>query len=272
MTRPAEALPEVPVPTVTLHRVVQTAPFKNAHTSMRDNEGSAYVARDHALWLADDDGERLYEVGARTGRLRRTIRSDQLQATKRFHGGRRAGSRRVGDLEAMAYDRRHDRLYVFSGSSEGKPAVFRLSRNKRGRLAPDSYQPLPVGSDFTAAGWHPRERTLYVGADRTLWSYAYGRNEVSAPFLVPGLAGLLGMTFTRDGTSLLVARTPALLSRIDWATRSLVPTWTVDLAPSGIIDVRAVELVRGRLWVSDGYDYRARGDGLSHALFVYDIS
>ena len=86
------------------------------------------------------------------------------------------------------------------------------------------------------------------------------------------MSDVLGMTFTPDGRSLLVSRSPALVSRIDWATLTLVPGWTFDLVPYGMADARAVELVNGRLWVSDGYDLRAEGDPLTHAIFVFDVS
>jgi hypothetical protein len=178
----------------------------------------------------------------------------------------------VGDLEAVAYDRKKDQLFVFSGSSplSAKPTVFRLDR-RRGKLELDSYQALPAGSDFTAAAWNPADKKLYVGLDRTIWSYRYKHNKVGSPVAVPELNGVMGMTFTRDGAGLLVARSPATVSLIDWASRSIVPGWTFDLSPFGVLDARAVELVKGRLWVSDGYDLRAPGDPLDHALFVFTV-
>ena len=271
---PVGALPETPTPVISLHRVVHTDPFAGSHRHVIDNEGSAYVARDHSLWIADDDGERLLEVSTRTGKLKRTINAKSLAGVRRRDGGRIAGGNRVGDLESLAYNPRGDKLFAFSGSCcspSARPTVFRLTRNGRGNLHLNSYQALPTGSDFTASAWNPADRRLYLGAGSQLWVYRYAANAVGPAIPVPGLTDVLGMTFTPDGRSLFVSRSPALVSRIDWATLTLVPGWTFDLAPYGMVDARAVELVGDRLWVSDGYDLRAEGDPLSHAVFVFDV-
>jgi hypothetical protein len=269
---PVRAIPATSSPVLELAKVVRTSPFAGSHRSMLDNEGSGYVPRDRVLWIVDDDGKKLFAVDTRTGRLRRTLDHDDLAGVRKKGGRHHAGQNRVGDLEAVAYDRKKDQLFVFSGSSSpnAKPAVFRLDR-KRGKLRLDSYQSLPAGSDFTAAAWNPADKELYVGLDRTIWSYRYKHNKVGSPVAVPDLTGVMGMTFTRDGAGLLVARYPATVSLIDWASRSIVPGWSFDLSPWGVLDARAVELVKGRLWVSDGYDLRAPGDPLDHALFVFDI-
>lgn len=268
------ALPETATPVLSLQRVVHTDPFVKSHRRVIDNEGSAYVPRDHSLWLADDDGERLFEVSTRTGKLKRTIDAQRLAGVRRMDGGRLAGGNRVGDLESLAYDARRDQLFAFSGSCCGpsaRPTAFRLTRNRRGDLHLDSFQSLPPGSDFTASAWNSAERRLYLGAGAQLWVYRYAANALEPAVTVPGLADVLGMTFTRDGSSLFVSRSPALVSRIDWATRTLVPGWTFDLAPYGMVDARAVELVDDQLWVSDGYDLRPDGDPLSHAVFVFGV-
>ena len=140
-----------------------------------------------------------------------------------------------------------------------------------GRLHLDSYQSLPRGSDFTGSAWNPADRLVYLGADTQLWTYRYAANTLGPAVVVPGLTGVLGMTVAPDGRSLFVSRTPALVSRVDLATLSLVPGWTFDLAPYGMADARAVELVEDQLWVSDGYDLRPDGDPLSHAVFVFDV-
>jgi hypothetical protein len=269
----AGALPATATPVLELARVMRTTPFSESRQSVLDSEGSGYVARDRSVWIADDDGDRLFEIDARTGRLRRTVDEDSLADVRREGGGPQAGPDSVGDLEAVAYDRKKDYLYVFSGSCcspTARSAVFRLARQK-GKLRPDSYQPLPAGTDFTAAAWNPTERRLYVGIDRLIWSYRFQRNVIGSPVAVAGMSGLLGMVFTRDGKGLFVTRSPSVLSLLDWPTRTFVPGWTFDLAPWGVLDARAVELVRGRLWVSDGYDLRTPGDPLDHGLFVFEV-
>jgi hypothetical protein len=269
---PVRAIPATSSPGLELAKVVRTSPFAGSHRSVLDNEGSAYVPRDRALWIVDDDGKKLLAVDTRSGHLRRSLDKHDLAGVREKGGRHRAGQNRVGDLEAVAYDRKQDQLFVFSGSSSlnAKPAAFRLER-KRGKLRLDSYQSLPLGSDFTAAAWNPADKELYVGLNQMIWTYQYKSNKVGSPVTVPGLTGVMGMTFTRDGAGLLVARYPATVSLIDWASRSVVPGWSFDLSPWGVLDARAVELVKGRLWVSDGYDLRAPGDPLDHALFVFDI-
>jgi hypothetical protein len=271
---PPAAVSASAVPGLVPDGIVRTSPFAGARASMKDSEGSAFVRRDHAVWLADDDGKKLYEVSARTGKLRRTIKADDLASTRRLGGGHRAGDDRVGDMEAVAYDADRDRLFVFSGAccdESARPTVLRLTRNRRGNLAVDSYQSLPAGADFSGAAWNPADGVVYVGVGPLISSYSYARNVLGTPVAVPGLTGVLGMAFTFDGSSLLVIHGTALLSRIDWPTRTLVPGWTFDLAAAGVLDPRAVEVVRGRLWVSDGYDFRPRGDPLDHAVFLFDL-
>ena len=58
------------------------------------------------------------------------------------------------------------------------------------------------------------------------------------------------------------------MSRIDWATLTL--GGGPSTSPPTAWPTRAVELVDGRL-VSDGYDLRAEGDPLAHAIFVFDV-
>jgi len=67
----AQALPSTSDPQLTLNRLIRTSPFQGSPTSLRDNEGSAYVAGDNALWLASDNDNALFEVDRTTGALRR---------------------------------------------------------------------------------------------------------------------------------------------------------------------------------------------------------
>ena len=82
----AQALPITSQPHLTLNRLIRTSPFQNSATSLRDNEGSAYVARDNALWLASDNDNALFEVNRTTGALRRRIPSG-LSSTRAASAG-----------------------------------------------------------------------------------------------------------------------------------------------------------------------------------------
>ena len=267
------ALPNTSAPQLVLNHTLRTTPFNGSNVSMKDDEGSAYVASDNSLWLADDDGRAIYEVNATTGALKRTIGRAAFEAVPRLGGGPVAGVNRDRDFESLAYDSATDTLYAFSGSccnSTVLPTAYRLTR-QGGNLQLDSYQPLPTGSDFTAAAWNPADGKLYVGVSKSLNSYAYASNAVGPTFQISGLSGILGMSFSADGSDMFVARSQTKLSEVDWATKSLVPGWTFDVSSFGMLDTRAVELINDQFWVSDGYDFRSSGDPLSHAVFVFDV-
>src|SRR5688572_13969528 len=85
-------------PTISLDRTIRTTPFTGTSTSMRDNEGSAYVPSNNSLWLADDNGDALFEVNPTTGALKRTIPQAAFNAATQFGGGPQAGANRTEDF------------------------------------------------------------------------------------------------------------------------------------------------------------------------------
>ena len=261
-----------------LDHVIHTTPFDGSSVSMRDNEGSAYVPDDDSLWLADDNGRRLYEVDTTSGEHKRTITPSDLSTVPQYGGGPLAGVNRSTDLEAIAYDADTDSLFVFSGNNQptDQPTAFRLTRQD-GSLELTDYQPLAPVSDFTAAAWNEGDGTIYVGKENTIRSYDYEANTAGSPIRgIRGVTDILGMDFSPDGTELLVSRTvvpppPAErqteLVSVDWESRDV--NWRFDLLPSGVLDARAVAYVDGALFVSDGFDFRVAGDPLDHAVFVF---
>ena len=151
--------------TLDLSRTIQTSPFTETSVSMGDNEGSAFVPSDHSLWLADDIKKRIYEVDPATGALKRTIQRRAFSNARKLGGRGGAGKERANDFEAIAYNRRKDVLYVFSGpccNSSMHATAFRLTR-RSGRFKVESYQPLPTGADYTAAAWSPTDGKIWVG-------------------------------------------------------------------------------------------------------------
>lgn len=235
---------------------------------MRDGEGSAYVRRDGSLWLADDNGRSIYEVDPKSGELKRVIRRDAFETARRFGGGKLAGPDRVRDLESLAYDAGSDTLYAFSGSccsASVLPTAFRLKRTN-GVFRVESYQPLPKGTNFTAAGWSPSDRKLYAGTGTRLWRYRYARNAIGPRFRIVNVSGITGLGFSRTGSSLYVVTDRERLLRVDWGRRRL--RWSLDLRRHGIRDARAVERIGARFFVLDGYDGRANDDPRKYAVFV----
>jgi hypothetical protein len=262
-------------PSLSLSSVIHTNPFAGTSVRMHDGEGSAYVARDDSLWLADDNAGQVYEVNRATGALKKVISNSEFNAAPRLGGGGTAGSNRSGDLESMAYDPVRDQLYAFSGKccdSSALPTAFRLTRGGDNKFHVESYQPLPSGSDFTAAGLRPSDGKLYVGVGSDLRQYTYTTNVVGSIFHVSGLSGILGMSFSDDSADLYVVTGAQKLFRVNWATLTLVSGWTFDLTPFGVRDSRAVERIGNQFFVLDGYDGRSSNDPLKYAVFVLNIN
>jgi hypothetical protein len=287
---PALALPDTETPTLSLARTIRTTPFVGTAKSIRDGEGSAFVPNQpgrpnkggtDSLWLIDDNGRSVWEVNPHTGGLKSRIdRSDWVE-TPRFRCPARkkscqAGKDRSRDLESMAYDQAADVLFVFSGKRLGFPTVYRLTRRPDGSFAPRSFQPLPPETDFTAAAWNPGDGFLYVAKNATVYVYDYKANVAGPAFQVADIAGIFSIAFA-DG-DLFAVTEEVRLSRVDWATKTLRSGWTFDLTPYGIADPRGVEVIadpstgNDQFYVLDGYDLRASGDPLSHAVFVLDVS
>jgi hypothetical protein len=269
------SLPSTSSPELDLARTIRTTPFVGSSVSVKDNEGGAFVASDNSLWMVDDNGRSLYEIDRTTGALKSAIDRTALESAPKFGGGSPAGSNRTADLESMAYDEADDALYVFSGpccTSSVLPTAFRLTRAPGGAFQVDSYQPLPGGSDYTAAAWSSADGTVYVGKGRDLRTYDYATNTSGPTFRVPNLGGILGLGFTDDGADLIAVTNAEHLFRVDWASKTIVPGWDLDLTPFGVRDSRGVEEIDGQFFVHDGYDQRSNGDPLKHAIFVFDVS
>ncbi len=162
--------------------------------------------------------------------LKRTIPRSAFNNAPKFGGGPAAGTDRTNDFEAIAYNRRKDALYVFSGAcckSLIRATAFRLTR-RSGRFRVASYQPLPPGADYTAAAWSPIDGKIYVGKGKEMRSFNYATGTTSAPLGVDGVDGILGMDFSPSGADLFVTVNSEQLIRIDWATRTVVSGWTFE--------------------------------------------
>ena len=252
--------------------IIRTTPFVHTRVSMHDGEGSAYVPKDHSLWLADDNGNAIYEVAPRTGKLKRVVRQGAFRSTRRFGGGPAARLNRTRDFESIAYDKANDALYVFSVlccDGKARPTVFRLTR-RHGVLKLDSWQPLDQTSDFTAAGWNSVDHTLYVAKGADLRTYRYRRNTLGPPFQIPDLTGVLGLSFSRDGSKMYAVSSGEMLYAVDWQSQTIISGWSFDLTPFGVRDSRAVERIGGRFFVLDGAS-RPADDRLKYAVFKFDI-
>ncbi len=268
-------------PSLQLERTIRTSPFVGSSVSIKDGEGTADIPRDHSLWLVDDNGRAIHEVDPSTGALKRTIGRADFEAAPRFGGGTVAGPNRSGDLESAAYDATADELLVFSGpccTSSNLPTAFRLTRDGSGDFQVESYQPLVSGSNHTASAWNPGDHEIYVGQGSVLRTYDYATNTLGPVFRVTGLSGILGLDFSSRDGDLFVVTSAERLIRVDWPSRTIVPGWSFDLAPSGVRDSRGVSVILGssvsddRYYVLDGGDTRSSGDPLRHAVYVFRVN
>lgn len=261
-------------PTLEPAGIIRTTPFRNTEISMKDGEGSAYVPKDRSLWLADDNSDSIFEVNPRTGELKRVIGGKVFRSTERFGGSVRAGRARSGDLEGLAYDEAKDVLYVFSGPccQKDRPTVFRLTRDRRdGLLRPDSWQPLEPSTNFAAAGWNPADGRVYVGDGPDLQTYAYKSNAIGEAFRIPGLPGITGMDFSKDGSQMYVVTHNEELHAVDWVTKTIVTGWSFDLTPFKVLDSRGVDRIGGRFYVLDG-EPQPGNARLEYAVFKFDVA
>ena len=167
-TGAAQELTPTPHPQLTFNRLIRTSSFP-VPNRMFDNEGSAYVASDDALWMADDQSDALFEVDRTTGALRRKIPQSAFINALPLGGGGSAGQSRNEDLEALAYDANADVLYAFSGSTPflvnsvptaSNPTVYRLTRDINDQFQVESWQALP--SESAGAGWRSADGLTYV--------------------------------------------------------------------------------------------------------------
>ncbi|MEO6469386.1 MAG: PKD domain-containing protein, partial [Acidimicrobiia bacterium] len=276
-TRTPTNLPNPPNVGLRLNHQFTTSPFHGTATAARDEEGSAYVGPDNALWLIDDNAGRMYEVDATTNDLRRVIPTANFLTAPQVGTGALPGPSRVDDLESLNYDPASDTIYATSGNCCGvapfDPTMYRLQRDAQGAFQVTDWQALPEGTDPTGSGWKsgPGGGTFFVKG-QTLTPYDFTTNTVGAPITIQGVdVGLVGATFTPDGQDLLVTSHLNKLYRVDPTTWTVVPGWSFDLTPYGIVDPRAVEVVGDQIFVSDGDDLRPVGDPLRYGIFVLDI-
>jgi PKD repeat protein len=270
----ANALPDTSSPTLQLDRTIRTNPFNGTSTKMTDAEGSAYVPSDDSLWLMDDVAKKAHEVNRTTGALKRTLSQSDFAAAPRFGGGGTAGNNRTVDLESLAYDPTTDTLYAFNGkccTSSVIPAAFRLTRGGDNKFHVESYQPLPSGSDYTAAAVRPTDGKLYLAVNSSLRQYTYTTNTLGSNFSISGVSGILGLGFSSDGADLAVVTTGTKLLRADWSSKAVVSGWNFNLSSFGVGDSRAVELVDDQFYVLDGYDSRPSSDPLKYAVYVFGV-
>jgi hypothetical protein len=272
-TGTAQALIDTSQPQLTFNRLIRTSPFPGTSTTVRDNEGSAYVASGDAFWMASDNDDALFELDRATGALRRKLAQSSFVNAPRFGVGGSAGQSRTEDLEAVAYDANADVLYALSGSTGGIPTAFRLVRDGNGAFQVESWQPMPT--EWTGAGWRSADGLLYLANGSTIRTYDFATNTLGPSFSISGLSGIFGVDFDDATGDLIAVNGSERLYRASMTTRTLRPGWNgISLTSFGFLDTRAVEVIGEQLFVTDGADSSARptSDPMSHAIVVLDVT
>jgi PKD repeat protein len=268
---PAGALTSTTQPTLTLNRLIRTSPFTGSSTTVRDNEDLAYVPSDDSLWMADDNGNAVYEINRTTGALKRTVSQTTFINSHQFGGSALATKSRNEDIEAVAYDRNADILYVFSGSTSSTPTVYRFLRDSSHNFQIDSWQPLPT--EWTGAGWRLADGKLYVADASAIRTYDYVSNAFGPSFSVSGLSTIYDVAFDPVTGDMLAVSKAEKLFRVNMTTHAFTTGWGgLDLTKFGMKDTRGVEVIGEQVFVSDGYDYRSSSDPMNHAIFVFDVT
>jgi hypothetical protein len=254
---------------LSLNRVIQTSPFVGSAMTASDNEDIVYVRPDDAFWIADDNADAIDEVDRRTGALLAQIPQSSFMTATQLNVGALAPQARTEDLEALAYDVTADVLYAFSGSTNGSPTVYRLTRDASHHFGVESWQPLP--SEWTGAAWRPADRLLYVANGAVFSTFDYATDTFGPSFSIPDLAKVTGITFDPSNGDLIAVN--QRLYRIAMDAHTIRSGWkALGLKDLGIEDSRGVALVDQQIFISDGSDTGTPGDANDHAIFVIDAT
>lgn len=305
---PAHALSTPLIPVLTLNHTISSHPWPTGtltSVNANDIEGLSYVSADNSLWVADDNRDRIFELDASTGGLKRqitaaTFRTAPAVGSGSILAGTLPDATRTDDLESIIYDPSSDVMYVTSGNCCNAPAgqppfnptVYKLTRVS-GSFQPTSWQPLAEGEDPTAGGWRPGAG-IYVGKSNTIKSYNFDTNTLTT--VKSGLvANIVGIDFpdpNNANLAFVTTATPNIASGRTTATSDSTihrfdisgSTWTENTAwkfplasigvpggpvdDDGMIDARDLAIVGDTFYVSDGYDLRASVD---HPIYVYTL-
>src|SRR3954454_780604 len=99
----AHALSNPAIPQLTFDHVISTKPFSGG-PSASDIEGLGYVPSDNSMWVADDNGDKVYEINATTGAWKSTLTAADFEAATQVGTGTPSDITRADDLESVVYD------------------------------------------------------------------------------------------------------------------------------------------------------------------------
>jgi len=294
----AHALSNPAIPQLTFDHVISTKPISGG-PSASDIEGLGYVPSDNSMWVADDNGDKVYEINATTGAWKSTLTAADFEAATQVGTGTPSDITRADDLESVVYDSGADVLYVTSGNCCNTPTpgppyfptVYKLTRDGSNHFQPNQWQALPEGQDPTAAGWRPGTG-MYYGKGTKIKTYDFATNAIGSDMSF-SVGTIVGIDFTSSTTMFLTTATVNTSSGRTTATSDstihrfdlISGTWTENLNwkfplasigaaggstnDDGMIDARDTSIVGDTFYVSDGYDSRSGGD---HPIYVYTLT
>ena len=272
---PAAALSNPTIPWLTLDHTISSQPWAGSTTKAFDLEGSALMPFENTVVVADDSGDRLYEINRTTGALLDVIPQSAYAAALPVGGaGAAAGAARADAFRGVAYDVLTGNLYVFSGACCGTagpffPTAFRLHRDASQKFKVDSYQPLPEGTDPVAATFRVGTG-IYFGKGTKIRQYDYATNTIGADIKLVGTGtAIQGIAF--DGSNLLVTNTDDQLLKVTTSDWSAVPGWTFALAPFGIGVPRSFVLSGDQFLIADGDDTHLSTDVNRYRLVAVNL-
>ena len=186
---------------------------------VRDNEDLAYVPSDDSLWMADDNGNAVYEINRTTGALKRTISQSTFSNSHQFGGSA------LADESSATRTSRRSRTTGTPTCSTSSPAARRRRRPCTGSCATashnfqiDSWQPLPT--EWTGAGWRLADGKLYVADASSIRTYDYVSNTFGTAFSVSGLKTIYDVAFDPATGDMLAVSKAEKLVRVNMTTHA----------------------------------------------------
>ena len=221
----------------------------------------AWVARDDVLWTADDTRDLICGVDRRSGTCIEEVTEADLLAAFPAAGDCDDGDADAltscsytDELEAVAFDDRDGRLYVFNTVNdptqfEDAPAVFRFRLGScRACLLPDGWNALPRGFDYSSAVAVDGE--LFIADGMDLRPYDFDENRVGEA-IIPRLVSSGVITDLAFRQNMLYVMTST--RRLIVAEREEFGELTsYDLTPIGVRTPGGIEVIRDTLLVLEG--------------------
>ncbi len=246
-----------------------------ALSSVTDAESILYLPQNNALWIADDDAHKVFEMDFTTQVLRASYDDVLLGTFAETIADECDRGEDIGacDLESIAYDESSDNFYIFSGKSSSQSAIFRL---ERGDIS-ESF----VLVDYVDLAGHEYSDALFVegemlvASSKNIYTYDYSTNSRSGDYLFRSPDGKIhGMAYA-NGTLWLTTSTFKLI-KVNWSSKVVEAIY--DMTKNGVYDPRGIEVINNKLYILEGMNSNGTnqvlaplGHALKNSIHIYDI-